>query len=741
MGAKRWLAIAMALGLWVAALSGLAEMPAAELLPEQVIAAPVEVAPVELEAELPDPEAGIGAGLVLAAEDTGAAGLEAIVAPAATAAPEAIVAPEASATPEATQAPAQELTLNARALALGVKETFTLKAVAGAEGAKLTFRSSDAKVAKVSSTGRITARKRGSAVVNVTLPDGRSAACRVTVKAAPKSVSLNAERVKLGYDKKRKVGSSFALKATLPANTASQIRYGGYDPAVATVSEDGVIRAVGRGRTTVTVSTFNGKTASVKVTVLNAPKKLALDRTALSMFPGDTCLLTPILPKNTAGSVAFESSDPAVAAVDAETGEVRGVALGSAVITATAFNGRKASCAVEVGYTPKKLSISRKKATLGVGEGFALTARPLRKNGKAAGGTVYFTSGNSDVAAVDADGVVTGVGPGTATVAARLSNGVRASCRVTVKAAPTSVKLVAASPKLTVGGRTKLKVTLSRDSASALTWSSEDVGVASVSAKGEVMAIRPGETRVSVTTFNGLSASCALRVFEAGRRQTTIIAHRGGAGDWPENSLEAFRHAAATGADDVELDVRTAKDGAQVIHHDATFSARGRKYTIEELTLEQIQALDGDICSLDEALQVISAAGLGLQLEMKDSADPEACVNAVARYGMEKRVCYIAFDPVKLMRVRALRPGARVGLLFTSTPSNLEQTLAALKPDALCQKARYLTQDNLIAWQSRGYLVGAWTLNEIDLIREQLEMGVDYLTSDDPRLAAEMADR
>ncbi|MBR6220209.1 MAG: Ig-like domain-containing protein [Clostridia bacterium] len=752
MRVRRWLALALALCLWAPALSALAEIATAQRLPaaariapvktesegrgsqaaafeagdEAVISAPVEAVPLELEAALPGPEAQAGPAQVRGAEAL-APGLEVIIEPVATAAP------------GKKHSAKDAVELNATDITLGAGESFRLKVASDAGGASVSFRSTEARVATVSSTGKITGVKKGSAVVTATLSDGRNAACRVTVKAAPISIELNATDIRLGCDTERDVGSQYRLRVRLPEGAASGIRYSGYDPAVVSVSDNGNITAVGLGTTTVTASTFNGLRARAKVTVLFAPKKVALNRTELALFPGETYRLKASLPEDTAGSVTFATSDPGVAAVGARSGRVTAVGRGSAVITATTFNGRVAACTVEVGYAPEKIALAKKKITLGVGETFALDARPLRKSGKPAGGVVRCAS--SSAAAAVRDGVVTGVKPGKATVTVRTANGVKAVCKVTVKAAPKSVTLTAASPKLTVGEKTKLKARLSPDSASALTWSGYDPSVIEVSAQGQVRAVGPGQTRVTVTTYNGLKAACTVRVYAKNRRQTQIIAHRGGAGDWPENSLEAFAHAAATGADSVELDVRTTRDDEQVVHHDPTFVIRGRRYTIENLSLAEIQALDPDICSLEEALEVISASGLDLVLEMKSSADPEACVRAVSRYGMERRVYYISFDDAKLKVIRALRPNAKVGTLFTQTPANLEQTLATLKPEFISQQASYLTWDNLIRWQSRGLLVGVWTVNDASQMCELLDMGVDYLTSDDPRLAAALADR
>src|SRR3546814_4605051 len=81
------------------------------------------------------------------------------------------------------------------------------------------------------------------------------------------------------------------------------------------------------------------------------------------------------------------------------------------------------------------------------------------------------------------------------------------------------------------------------------------------------------------------------------------IAHRGGAGLWPENTLEAFTHAIEMGADGIELDVHLSRDGVLVVHHDESLKpsiARGAhgKWLerptplITELTFAELQRYD-----------------------------------------------------------------------------------------------------------------------------------------------------
>lgn len=63
-----------------------------------------------------------------------------------------------------------------------------------------------------------------------------------------------------------------------------------------------------------------------------------------------------------------------------------------------------------------------------------------------------------------------------------------------------------------------------------------------------------------------------------GMRKPLQIAHRGGAGLWPENTMAAFEHAIAMGADGIELDVHLSRDGQLIVHHDESLKpaiARG----------------------------------------------------------------------------------------------------------------------------------------------------------------------
>ena len=150
--------------------------------------------------------------------------------------------------------------LNVSSVKLGAGEKFSLKAE-NATG-KVAYSTSNKKVATVTSAGKITAKKKGKATITATLADGTKLTCKVTVKNAPKKISLNKKKVSL------KKGKTFTVKAKLPSNTASyKLNYKSSNKKVATVDTNGKITAKKKGKATITVTTFNKKKATIKVTV------------------------------------------------------------------------------------------------------------------------------------------------------------------------------------------------------------------------------------------------------------------------------------------------------------------------------------------------------------------------------------------------------------------------------------------------------------------------------------------
>ncbi len=149
-------------------------------------------------------------------------------------------------------------------ITVGKKEKVTLKATVSPKKAsqKVTWKSSKPKVVQVSSKGVLTAKATGTAKVTALTSNGKKASVTVKVKNAPRKIKLNKTAKTL------KKGKTFQIKATASSGTASyQFKYSSNKKSVATVSSSGKVTAKKKGRATITVKSYNGKKATLKITV------------------------------------------------------------------------------------------------------------------------------------------------------------------------------------------------------------------------------------------------------------------------------------------------------------------------------------------------------------------------------------------------------------------------------------------------------------------------------------------
>ena len=181
--------------------------------------------------------------------------------------------------------PVKKLTVDAASITLDVGSARTIKTTIIPKNAsikKLNYKSSNTAVASVSSKGKITAKKAGSAVITVSAADGskKKAAIQVTVKtpAAPQ-VKVSKITVKQA-EFTLEAGSKQRLETTIaPANaTNKQLKYTLSDPYAASVSADGTITALAQGSTDITIEAADGSGAKAKahVTVVDTSKPKAI---------------------------------------------------------------------------------------------------------------------------------------------------------------------------------------------------------------------------------------------------------------------------------------------------------------------------------------------------------------------------------------------------------------------------------------------------------------------------------
>ena len=158
---------------------------------------------------------------------------------------------------------AESVELNKTAVNIGIGQNYALKAtIAPSEAVKtVKWSSSDEKIATVDKHGMVTGKKVGTVTITATTPNGLTAVCKVNVKHAPQSITLDKETLKLN------INSNYTFKKILSENSASSFKWTSSDPSVVRVYSTGKIVAQKAGTSVITVTTYNGKTASCEVTV------------------------------------------------------------------------------------------------------------------------------------------------------------------------------------------------------------------------------------------------------------------------------------------------------------------------------------------------------------------------------------------------------------------------------------------------------------------------------------------
>ena len=399
-----------------------------------------------------------------------------------------------------------------------VGETVRLSATitpANATDRTVTWASSKQSVATISSDGVVTAVAEGTSTVTASA-GGKSATCMVTVskKAVPvSSVTLDRNSVTI------EEGQSTTLVATVsPADaTDKDVKWKSSSPSVASVDENGTVRAVSPGEASIT-ATAGGKSASCTVTVTKKVipvTSITLDRYSVTIEAGQsTTLVATVSPSDaTDKDVTWKSSNTGVATVD-ENGTVRAVSEGQAVVTATAGD-KSATCVVAVvkKYIPViSVTLDRNAVTLEIGQTTTLvaTVSPADATDK----TVSWVNSDDTVISL-ANGKVTALKEGTSTVTVIAGNQ-SASCAVTVAKSVvpvTSVTLDQTSVTLEKGKTVKLVATVNPADATdkTVTWTSSDVSIASVDQDGTVRAVKGGSATITAKAGEQ-SAVCRVTV-------------------------------------------------------------------------------------------------------------------------------------------------------------------------------------------------------------------------------------
>ena len=243
-----------------------------------------------------------------------------------------------------------------------------------------------------------------------------------------------------------------------------------------------------------------------------------------------------------------------------------------------------------------------------------------------------------------------------------------------------------------------------------------------------------------------------------------VYAHRGGAALRPENTIAAFDHGLACGADGLELDVQLAQDGVVVVHHDTTLerTTNGRG-PVASLTAAELAALDagyhfGDgqggypfrnqaigVPRLREVLERYPGRMLIIELKSGGSLLAERVVDEVRAAGAVDRVAIGSFYADALRTVRRCEPAIATGAAKEETRWALyrswvgwtigETPYREFQVPERSGLTPVVTRRFVSAAHRAGIAVKVWTVNAPADMRRLVSIGVDGLITDRPDLA------
>ncbi|MEE9120122.1 MAG: glycerophosphodiester phosphodiesterase [Syntrophobacteria bacterium] len=242
-----------------------------------------------------------------------------------------------------------------------------------------------------------------------------------------------------------------------------------------------------------------------------------------------------------------------------------------------------------------------------------------------------------------------------------------------------------------------------------------------------------------------------------------VMAHRGGAGLWPENTMYGFERAVDLGADVLETEIQSTADNILVLMHDSTVDrTTNGSGPISAFTLEKLKTLDAGynwtadggqtfpfrgsgitVPTLEEVFTALPTVRINIDIKQEKSSLLESLCKTIRTFDMVDRVMVASFSSKVLKAFRRDCPevttSAGTGEVALFFVMNLVFLGAVYRP--ACQAfqvpeyssgLRVLTKRFVKTAHGLNLAVHVWTINETTDMQRLLELGVDGIITDYP---------
>lgn len=314
---------------------------------------------------------------------------------------------------------------------------------------------------------------------------------------------------------------TYSLTASVnPANATNQtLTWESSNPSVVSV-KNGSLTALSAGSAVITVKSGNGKTAKCSVTVTVPVQSITVKiipnqrqinkgaefEAAVEIFPSDA----------TDKSFTVYSSNENI--LKKSGGKWIACGVGTAKIIAkssSSSGGVTGSAELTVIVPVESVKLEPVKKTVNRNDTFTL--KPTVLPSDASDKTLTYKTSNKNVAVVYTDGTVYAAGAGTATVTCVSSNGIQASCEITVLVPVTSVSVELDKYKYKIGEKAKFKVIIYPADATDKSYSLSITGSGGAPAEdgsNSILCNSAGVTRITATASNGVSAKKSIEIID-----------------------------------------------------------------------------------------------------------------------------------------------------------------------------------------------------------------------------------
>lgn len=236
---------------------------------------------------------------------------------------------------------------------------------------------------------------------------------------------------------------------------------------------------------------------------------ISLDKARLQLQMGASyTLISSLTPEGSQSALTWRSSNATVASVSA-SGVVIAKAPGSATISVRTAQGQTAFCELTVWQEPVSLLMNASRGSLTKGASYQLTVYQWPYN---AGAPITWSSSDPAVVAVT-NGRITALRAGSAMIMAQTPNGKVATCMVTVYSPATAVSISPNQATLKMRSSITLSaVKTPEDSTDGIVWLTSNARIASVSSTGIVTGVAPGKAVIVALTSSGRCAYANITV-------------------------------------------------------------------------------------------------------------------------------------------------------------------------------------------------------------------------------------